>query len=517
MPTFYRVNSVYPTNPLVLTDTGYWSLTGNGTPTSPYNGNSINQFIQPSDAKVKFIVNANGFLYWNISVSSEFYFDFAYLSINGVQIFSISGSDNRTNSQFVSVNSIVEIIYHKDGSVNSGADTTTINSLYLIPSNSTGIIGNFDDLFVPADFFNSGNIFSWGLNEYGQLALADTINRDIPNSIYYGFYDWRKVSAGLNFSAAIKYDGLLYTWGNNTDGQLGNSVNGIENSSNVPFPITSLGFSCVDVSCGYKHMAIIKNDGTIWSWGNGEYGQLARGSNTNLSNVPIQVSGNPLFKKVFCGNDYTFGLSIYDGLFSWGRNDFGQLGDGTTTNKTSIGNIVQYDFKTVACGEFHTVGITLSNQLKATGKNDYGQLGRNNLTNSSSFVTIGSDSDWKQVSCNGNYSIAIKTNGTMWSWGSNYEGQLGVGVGIASTAKPMQVGTDINWKQVSCGKSCTVAVKTDGSIWSWGLNDNNQLGLGNSFDSIVYTPTQIGSNYDWKTSSVGDSNFYAIRYQNVYL
>jgi len=396
----------------------------------------------------------------------------------------------------------------------------TFYSFNTSPSGGTSSF-SFDETFVPADFFNQGDIFSWGLNEYGQLALDDTTNKDTPNSIFYGFYDWKKVSAGLNFSAAIKYDGLLYTWGNNTDGQLGNSSDGVENSSSVPIPITSLGFSCIDVSCGYRHMAIVKNDGTIWSWGNGEYGQLARGSNTDGSNNPIQISpisGSPeIFKKVFCGNGYTFALSIYDDLFSWGRNDFGQLGNSTTNNKTFLGSIVEYSFKTVACGEFHTVGISLSNQLYATGRNDYGQLGRNNLTNSLSFVLISYDTDWKQVSCNGNYTIAIKTNGTMWAWGSNYEGQLGVGVGIASTASPMQVGTDINWKQVSCGKSCASAVKTDGSIWSWGLNDNSQLGLGSGLDSIIYTPTQIGSNYNWKTSSVGDSNFYAIRYQDVYL
>ena len=387
----------------------------------------------------------------------------------------------------------------------------TFYSFNTSPSGNTSFF-SFDDTFVPADFFNQGDLFAWGSNTFGELGVGDNSNRQTPDIVYYGFYDWKTISSKNNSAAVINYNGSLYTWGNNTDGQLGNGANGAENSSNVPVPITTL---CVDVSCGYRHMAIVKNDGTLWSWGNGQYGQLARGSNTNLSNIPIQISSLS-YKKVFCGNDCTFGINIYDNLYAVGRNDYGQLGAGDTVNKTSI-TLISGSFKSISSGEFHTVGITLTNQLRATGRNDYGQLGRDNLTNSSSFVTIGSDTNWKQVSCNGNHTIAIKTNGTMWAWGSNYEGQLGVGVGIASTAKPMQVGTDINWKQVSCGKSCTVAVKTDGSIWSWGLNDINQLGLGSGLDSIIYTPTQIGSNYNWKTSSAGDSNFHAIRYQDVYL
>ena len=385
----------------------------------------------------------------------------------------------------------------------------TFYSFNTSPSGNTSSF-SFDETFVPADFFNQGDLWSWGSNTYGELGVGDNSNRDPFELVYYAYYDWKKVSAGINFAAAIKYDGTVWTWGNNTDGQLGQGNDGIENSTNIPYVVLNMGFSCIDVSCGYRHMAVVKNDGTIWSWGNGEYGQLARGSNTDGSSTPINISGSSGFKKVFCGKDYTFGLTIYNQLYSWGRNDFGQLGAGTTVSKTSI-TLVAGGYKTVVCGESHTVGITLSNTLRATGKNDYGQLGRDNFTNSLSFVQIGSDSDWKQVSCNGNHTVAIKTNGTLWAWGSNYEGQLGIStVGIASTSKPMQVGSDIDWKSVSCGRYNTTATKTDGSLWAWGsyiFSDS----------PITDSPTQIGSDFNWKISSAGEYSFYAIRYQDVYL
>jgi alpha-tubulin suppressor-like RCC1 family protein len=383
----------------------------------------------------------------------------------------------------------------------------TFYSFNTNPSGYTSSI-SFDETFIPADFFNQGDLWSWGFNSYGELGVGDNLDKDPQSIVYYGFYDWKKVSAGINFAAGLKYDGTLWIWGNNTDGQLGNDLDGIDNSSNTPIMSLYFALNCVDVSCGYRHMAAIKNDGSLWVWGNGEYGQLGKGNDISISKVPVQRSG--IYKKVFCGRDYTYVLNYQNRGYVMGRNDYGQLGMGNNSNVNTL-TFQGSTFKNVSAGEFHTVGITNQGKLYATGKNDWGQLGRGNQTNSYSFVIIDSNSNWKQVSCNGNHTVGIKTDGTLWAWGENTYCQLGVSsVGIASTNRPMQIGSDINWKSISCGRYNTTAIKTDGSMWAWGAYITPSI-------DITDNPTQIGSDLNWKISSAGEYSFYAIRYQDVYL
>lgn len=376
------------------------------------------------------------------------------------------------------------------------------------------IFYSFDDVFVPVDLFSFGNLLSWGFNASGQLGINDNLSKSFPSDVYYNYYDWKKISSGYDFAAAIRSDGTLWTWGNGEFGKLGD---GATNSYNKPVFLSAQGNSWREISCGYRHMGGIKSDGSLFLWGNGDYGQLGR-SISDPSSTPLFVTTNSNYwRKISCGNDYNMALSYNNTLWSWGLNNYGQLGSGNTTNRftpTQIGSAT--DWRQVSAGEFHTAAIRGSGILLACGRNNYGQLGNGSDNNSSSLVQVGTDTTWKQVSCNGYHTVAIKTNGTMWAWGLNDNGQLGVGSQTASSTIPIQIGTDINWKQVSCGRYNNVAIKTDGSIWVWGLNDIGQLGLGLSASSIIYTPTQIGSEYNWKEAFVDNSNFYAIKYNNVY-
>ena len=371
---------------------------------------------------------------------------------------------------------------------------------------------NFDNIFVPADYFSFGNLSSWGSNYDGQLGLNDYDSRNIPTKVYYNLNDWKKISAGQNFGAAIRSDGTLWTWGSNIDGQLG--IGPDPNFSSTPLQLSDHS-NFVDVSCGESHMGAIKSDGSLWMWGNGGNGRL--GNYGGSSTSPIESVGpNRTWKKISCGYNYTFAISIDDLLWAWGGNDYGQIGSSSLSDK-SPAFYVSGNWSSVSCAKYHTVAIKTNGSLHSTGTNTYGQLGTGNLTNSTSFVQVGTDANWKQVSCAENHTIAIKTNGTMWAWGNNDSGQLGFGVGIASTSKPIQIGFDINWKQVSCGSSCSSAIKTDGSLWTWGLNNSDQLGLGSGESDIIYLPTQIGTDADWKQVSTRNSNFYAIKYNTLYV
>jgi alpha-tubulin suppressor-like RCC1 family protein len=129
------------------------------------------------------------------------------------------------------------------------------------------------------------------------------------------------------------------------------------------------------------------------------------------------------------------------------------------------------------------------------GQNNYGQLGNGNTTYYSSPIQIGSLTNWKQVSCSINSTLAIKTDGTLWAWGSNTYGSLGNGT-ITSYSSPIQIGALTDWKQVVCSIRYSGAIKTDGTLWSWGGNDYGQLGNGNT--THYSSPIQIGSLTNWK-------------------
>jgi hypothetical protein len=370
---------------------------------------------------------------------------------------------------------------------------------------------NFDDVFVPADYFSFGNLSSWGLNTDGQLGLNDYNSRNAPTKVFYNFNDWKKISAGKNFASAIKSDGTLWIWGYGANGQLGN---GSDDSSIIPYMLSS-HTNFVDVSCGESHIGAVKSDGSIWMWGNG--GNKRLGNNGANSTVPIKLGTEYIWKKISCGYNYTCGISITNELWTWGGNNYGQQGTSTLNDKSLGRYNFDTDWSSVSCAKYHTAAIKTDGSLYSTGTNTWGQLGTGNLNNQTSFTQVGIETNWKQVSCAENHTIAIKTNGTMWAWGNNDSGQLGLGEGITSTSTPIQVGSDINWKQVSCGSSCSSAIKTDGTLWTWGLNDSDQLGLGSNQGTIIYTPTQIGTDADWKQVSTKNSNFYAIKYNTYYV
>ena len=138
-------------------------------------------------------------------------------------------------------------------------------------------------------------------------------------------------------------------------------------------------------------------------------------------------------------------------------------------------------------------------KLYMFGLNTSGQLGLGDTTNRSIPVQVGTDTNWSTASC-GLHSVAIKTDGTLWSWGTNAYGQLGLG-NTTNISSPVQVGTDTDWESVSCDGSSTLALKTDGTLWAWGRNTSGQLGLGNTTNRS--SPVQVGAGTQWDTLNNG--------------
>jgi alpha-tubulin suppressor-like RCC1 family protein len=210
--------------------------------------------------------------------------------------------------------------------------TTTTNSPVQIGALTTWYQVACGGTFTLATKTN-GTLWSWGLNSNGQLGLGDNDNRSSPVQIG-ALTTWYKVAAGSNFTMAITTGGALWSWGFNNSGQLGLNISGVYASRNSPVQIGTLT-TWYQATPGYSHTLAVKTDGTLWAWGNNStYGALGLNDKTNRSS-PVQVGALSTWANV-SGGDYFSLTTKTDGtLWSWGRNTYGQLGLNDTANRSS--------------------------------------------------------------------------------------------------------------------------------------------------------------------------------------
>ena len=198
----------------------------------------------------------------------------------------------------------------------------------------------------------------------------------------------------------------------------------------------------------------VKTDGSLWAWGYNYYGTL--GQNTNrypaFRSSPVQVGTDTDWRKT-------------DGsVSSWGGS-FAIKADGT---------------------------------LWSFGTNQYGGLGHNNTQNYSSPNQVGTDTTWKTAFARDDYSYAIKTDGTIWAWGRGNEGYLAQGPNKNNYSSPKQIGTDTDWAELAADRAEIVATKTDGTLWTWGINQNGCLGQNQPGPTVYSSPKQLGTGTNWK-------------------
>jgi alpha-tubulin suppressor-like RCC1 family protein len=360
------------------------------------------------------------------------------------------------------------------------------------------------------DTFRFAGLWLWGRNAYGQLGDNSITHRSSPVQTVAGGTNWKLVAGGSYHTAAIKTDSTLWLWGRNDYGQLGN--NSITHRSS-PVQTVSGGTNWKQVAGGFYHTAAIKTDGTLWLWGYNLYGQLGDNSITHRSSPVQTVSGGTNWKQVAGGGVHTAAIKTDGTLWSWGRNPYGQLGDNTIAAKSSPVQTVSggTNWKLVASGVYHTAAIKTDGTLWTWGHNVFGQLGDgSSITHRSSPIqTVSGGTNWKLLACGGYHTLAIKTDRTLWVWGHNTNGQLGVN-DIVHRSSPVQtIAGGTNWKSVADGLSHTAAIKTDGTLWTWGHNGDGQLGV----NDIVHrsSPVQtVSGGTNWKLVAGGGYSTAAI-------
>jgi alpha-tubulin suppressor-like RCC1 family protein len=293
--------------------------------------------------------------------------------------------------------------------------------------------------------------------------------------------DWQAVAAGVSHTVALKTDGSLWAWGYNWSGQVGDGTT--DNNRINPVQIgTETDWQAVAV--GWYHTVALKTDGSLWAWGDNDYGELGDGT-TESKSSPVRIGTGTDWQAVTAGSDHTVALKMDGSLWAWGDNDYGQLGDGTTGSKSSPVRIgTATDWQAVAARASHTVALKKDSSfstgfsLWAWGVNS-ATCDLNSATGSSRPVRIGTETDWQVIAAGSDHTVALKTDSSLWAWGINWYGQLGNGTKDENISCPMQVGA--GWQTVAGGGRHTVALKTDGTLWAWGDNYYGQLGDGTAW------------------------------------
>jgi alpha-tubulin suppressor-like RCC1 family protein len=353
-------------------------------------------------------------------------------------------------------------------------------------------------------------LWTWGFGLTGQLGNNSITARSTPITTFAGGTNWIQISGGANYSAAIRSDTTLWIWGLGSYGKLGNN-----DGTNRSTPITTFagGTGWKQVSCGGNHTAAVKTDGTLWVWGQGSYGRLGNNSTTNRSTPVTTFAGGNDWKQVSCKGFNTAAIKTDGTLWLWGQGSNGQLGNNAATDRSTPittfagGN----DWKQVSYGLRFISAVKTDGTLWVWGLGSNGQLGTNNsILRSTPVTTFSGGTDWKKVSCGANYTTAIKTDGTLWLWGLGTNGQLGNN-SITDRSTPVTTfagGT--NWKQVSCGNFTTAAIKTDGTLWVWGQGTNTELGTGDTVNRSTPVTTFAGGN-NWKQVDSGYAHTITIK------
>lgn len=361
-----------------------------------------------------------------------------------------------------------------------------------------------------ADTFKQAGLWLWGRNVYGQLGDPTLTDRSSPIQTLAGGTNWQQVAVSGYHTTAIKTDGTLWSFGYN-GGVLGD--NSITDKVS-PVQTIAGGTNWKQVSCGGIHVVAVKTDGTLWTWGDNSNGQLGT-NNTTARSSPVQtISGTSNWKYVSAGDEFTTAIKTDGTLWLWGRNlYYGQLGDNSTVSKSSPVQITGggTTWRISSAGVHHAGAIKSDGTLWLWGRNNYGDLGDNTITHRSSPVqTISGGTNWKLVSCGGDHTAAIKTDGTLWMWGSNAQGRMGDNTEINKSSPVQTISGGTNWKSVFLGRYNTSALKTDGTLWRWG---NNIFGtLGDNTNTDKSSPVQtIAGGTNWKSITAGFRHAAAIR------
>jgi alpha-tubulin suppressor-like RCC1 family protein len=437
----------------------------------------------------------------NALTSSSLFEDMLLLAID---------TNNITQDRVIVVNTVNDLPDLSLGKVSRGTMFFVDEIKVIVIASYTKWLG-LDSRVLRRDFYDE-TIRSWGRNQVGQLGDRTTVDKLCPVLVAGSITDWCQVS-GFNHVVAVRRNGTAWAWGCGGQGRLGSGTN-----TNTSSPVSVLGgfTDWCQVSAGESHSLAVRRDGTAWAWGSGGSGRLGDGT-TVAKSSPVSVLGNFTdWCQVSAGCAHSLGVRTNGTIWSWGINGIGGLGDGTTVNKSSPVSVVGgfTDWCQVSAGRAHSLAVRRNGTAWAWGPGSTGQLGDGTTVNKSSPVSVlGGFTDWCQVSAGTSldHSLGLRTDGTIWSWGCNSSSQLGDGTTVNKSSPVSVLGGFTDWCRVSAGGQHSLAVRRNGTAWAWGNGTCGRLGLGYLGQRAV--PVQVFGNYtNWCQVSAGEQHSLGIRF-----
>lgn len=346
---------------------------------------------------------------------------------------------------------------HAANGVGSGTDCVIKNVIPAAVSSPLRTLAAFNHTAVIG---SDGQLWTWGENSAGQLGVGTYSN---PLSPQFIGDDFMSVATGFAHTLALKRNGQLWAWGDNASGQLGDAT-----VSTSAWPIL-IGSGYVAIAAGIEHSLALKNDGSLWAWGGNHQGQLGNGG-TIRAKTPVLIGAG--FAAIATGGWHSLALKEDGSLWAWGSNGSGELGDGSHIDKYKPVAVRGY-FVAVNGGYSFSTAIDAAGQYWGWGANFTGQLGGGGQPYQFSPKLIGSD--FQMVASGDRHALGIKQNGQLLGWGDNSKGQFD-DAGRHESRVPTLLASDMT--VAAAGNTHSVALRTDGSILTWGANDHGQLGDG---------------------------------------